>query len=435
MPESQAQPWGSGAGFGAAFAEWRRQGRKGRFWSFLGPAFIGGIAYIDPGNFVTNIAAGSRYGDRLLWVVVYANLTAVAISMLAARLGIASGRNLAENCRVHLPRWISMFLWVAAEGAGVATDFAEVLGAVLGLRLVLGLSVGPALALIFGLCLVLADLSDRGHRALEYGMIAIVGIVGVLGIWQWHVARTPAFPWHLSALVVPGLPPGGLWMAVGLFGATVMPHAIFLQSATVLPRERRSPPAQRPALFRMAQADILVALGLASFINVAMLLTAAAIFVPRAVVLSSLTKAAHVIGQGLGPAAALGFGLALMASGLGASGLGASIAGTVAGNLILEGFTGMRMKRVLRRIATFIPTAALILGLPDPGRWLVASQVVLTIALPFAVIPLVWFNAAPRVVGEASLRRMPLALGVMLGAVIVAINGWSLCAPGTFAAL
>ena len=315
MPESQAQPWRSGAGFGAACAKWRRQGRKGRFWSFLGPAFIGAIAYIDPGNFVTNIAAGSRYGDRLLWVVVYANLTAVAISMLAARLGIASGRNLAENCRVHLPRWISMFLWVAAKGAGVATDFAEVLGAVLGRRLVLGLSVGPALALIFGLCLVLADLSDRGHRALEYGMIAIVGIVGVLGIWQWHVARTAAFPWHLSALVVPGLPPGGLWMAVGLFGATVMPHAIFLQSATVLPRERRSPPAQRPALFRMAQADILVALGLASFINVAMLLTAAAIFVPRAMVLSSLTKAAHVIGQGLGPAAALGFGLALMASG------------------------------------------------------------------------------------------------------------------------
>ncbi len=421
MSESQAGVSGSWTGPG-------RVRPRGRLWSFLGPAFIGGIAYIDPGNFVTNIAAGSRYGDRLLWAVVYANLAAIALAMLAARLGIASGRNLAENCRAHLPRWLSAALWLVAEGAGIATDFAEVLGAVIGLRLVLGMSTDVALGVVFLLCLVLADLSDRGYRTLEYGMIAIVAIVGIAGVAEWCIARTPSFPWRLSALVVPGIPQGGLWMAVGLFGATVMPHAIFLQSAAVLPRERRIARTERPGLFRIAQTDIVLALGLASVVNVAMLLTAAAIFVPRGIVLSSLTMAAHVMAEALGPAAAILFGLALMASGL-----GASIAGTVAGAVVLEGFTGVRMHPLLRRVATFIPTAALILGLQRPGAWLVASQVVLTMALPFAVIPLVWFNAAPRVVGEASLRRAPLALGVMLGALVVAINGWSLCAPGAFA--
>jgi manganese transport protein len=418
--------------------------RSDQVWSYFGPAFVASVAYIDPGNFATNILGGSQFGYRLLWVLLWSNAMAILIQYLAAKLGIVTGCTLPENCRKHFSRRASVSLWICAEISAVATDLAEFLGAALGLDLLIGPSLmahgisatgalffAAAIATVAVFAILALDLA--GFQWLERGIMLFVGIIGlcygfevflVHPSWQKAFLATilPTFDTHSKAALS-----GSVYAAVGMLGATVMPHVIYLHSALVQPRLKQLAPAPAKRYgvirqyLRFELLDVFVAMNGAWLINSAMIVMAAVAlggsmgWGPS--VSPTIQDAYHTLGPLLGRSAAIVFAVALLCSGL-----SSSTVGVMAGQVIIEGFLHIRFPIFLRRVITVIPALIVIAVGWDPLKILIGSQVLLSFTLPAALIPLLILTNRRSVMGDfVSATRMRLS-GWSVTAVILALN-------------
>jgi manganese transport protein len=385
---------------------------------FLGPAFVAAVAYVDPGNFATNITSGARYGYTLLWVVLAANLMAMLVQAMSAKLGIATGLNLPEVCRARLPRPLNVVLWVQAEVVAMATDLAEFVGAAIGLNLLFGLPLFAA-GMVTGLAafLILA-LQARGFRSLEAVIAGLVGAIVAAFAFEVVLAR-PAPAGLAGGLFVPRFAgPESVVAAAGILGATVMPHVIYLHSALTQHRIVGSNGAEKRRIYRFELWDVVLAMGLAGLINMAMLATAAAVFNARGLPeVADLQEVARVLGDALGHHADFFFGLGLLASGLSSSSVG-----TMAGQVVMQGFIQRRIPLLLRRMVTMTP-ALVVLGLGlNATQALFLSQVVLSFGIPFALIPLLLFCRNRGLMGNLVNRRLTTVLATLVVTAIIVLN-------------
>jgi manganese transport protein len=390
--------------------------------AMLGPAFVASVAYVDPGNFATNIQGGAQYGYLLLWVVLAANLMAMVVQYLSAKLGIVTGRALPELVRDRLPRPATWGMWVQGEVVAMATDVAEFIGAALGLNLLFGVPMLPA-GLITGLItFAVLGLRARGRRRFELAVIALLGFV-VAGFLYETLRLGPSVPGSLHGLV-PGLDgAGSLYLAVGILGATVMPHVIYLHSALTKDRTPSRDDRDTRRLLRFQRLDVLTALGLAGLVNMAMLAVAARAFhTPALAGLDTIGQAHAELGRLAGGGAALVFAVALLASGVSSSSVG-----TYAGEVIMAGFVRLRVPLLARRAITMIPALAILAAGANPTSALVLSQVVLSFGVPFALVPLVILTSRRDVMGCHVNQRRTIIAGGMCVAVIIALNVLLLC--------
>jgi manganese transport protein len=393
---------------------------RGRFrgaLAMLGPAFVASVAYVDPGNFATNIAGGAQFGYLLLWVVLAANLMAMVVQYLSAKLGIVTGRALPELVRDRLPRPVTWGMWAQAEVMAMATDVAEFLGAALGLNLLFGVPMLPA-GLITGLItFAVLSLQAHGRRRFELVIVALLGLI-VAGFGYETLRIGPSVPGSLHGLL-PGLDgTGSLYLAAAILGATVMPHVIYLHSALTKDRTPGHDDRDHHRLLRFQQLDVLTALGLAGLVNMAMLAVAARAFhTPALAGLATIGQAHAELGQLAGGGAALIFAAALLASGVSSSSVG-----TYAGEVIMAGFVRLRVPRSARRAITMIPALAILAAGANPSRALILTQVVLSFGIPFALLPLVILTSRRDVMGRhVNQRRTTITAGACT-AVITALN-------------
>jgi manganese transport protein len=393
------------------------KGRVRAMLAMLGPAFVASIAYVDPGNFATNLQGGAKFGYELLWVVLLANLIAMLIQYLSAKLGVVTDRNLPEVVRERFPRAVTWGMWVQAEIMAMSTDIAEFLGAALGLNLLFGVPLLPA-GLITGLiAFAILELQSRGFRRFELAISALLGII-FLGFLYETLRIGPSAHEALRGLI-PGLSgTSALYLAVGIIGATVMPHVIYLHSALTQGRVPALNDRERSRVLRFEKVDVLVALGLAGIVNMAMLAVAAKLFhTPALSGLTSITQAHMEFGRLVGGGAALAFAVALLASGTSSSSVG-----TYAGQVVMSGFINVRIPLLLRRALTMIPAlVVLALGM-NPTDALVLSQVVLSFGIPFALIPLVMLTGRRDVMGVHVNRRLTTILAWGCAVLITGLN-------------
>jgi manganese transport protein len=394
-----------------------RKGWFARLLPFLGPAFIASIAYVDPGNFATNIQGGAQFGYELLWVILGSNLMAMLLQALSAKLGIASGKNLAELCRENYSRPVVWVMWVLMELVAMATDLAEFLGAAVALNLLFGLPLWVAGLLTAIITFLILGLERYGFRPLEAvitGFLAIIAISYVvelfLGRPEWGLIAYHTFVPHFTNSE-------SILLATGILGATVMPHAIFLHSALTQGRVVVKKPEQLHRLFRFEIIDVVIAMVIASSVNAAMLITSAATFFKTGTSVGTLEQAYRTLQPLLGPAAGIVFGVALLASGLSSSSVG-----TMAGQVIMQGFLHFHIPPWIRRVVTIIPSLIVIFVGLDPTRTLVISQVVLSFGLPFAIIPLVMFTRRKEIMGVLVNGWFTTLMASMSAALIIALN-------------
>jgi manganese transport protein len=385
---------------------------------FLGPAFIASVAYVDPGNFATNMAAGARFGYLLGWVVLTANLMAMLVQSLSAKLGIATGRSLPEVCRDRLPRRVVLLLWLQAEAIAMATDLAEFTGAALGLHLVFGFSMWTSALLAAVATFAVLAMEVGGFRRLEAAITGLVGIVVMAFGLEIFVSHPPVAA-VASGVFEPRLPAGASLLAVSIVGATVMPHVIYLHSALTKDRVIGTSPRQRRTIFRFGVVDVVAAMSVAGAVNLAMLAIAAAVFHSRGLdsAGSELGQVASGMNSYLGAHAGTIFGVALLVSGIASSSVG-----TMSGQVVMEGFLRRRIPVFVRRAVTMIPALVLIAVGFSPTSALVLSQVFLSFGIPFALIPLVVFTANRHLMGGLVNRRLTNIAAVLVTAVIVALN-------------
>jgi manganese transport protein len=385
---------------------------------FLGPAFVAAVAYVDPGNFATNIAGGAAYGYRLLWVVLAANLMAMLVQAMSAKLGIATGMNLPEVCRLRFPQPVSRLLWLQAEVVAMATDLAEFVGAALGLNILFHIPLLPA-GLITGVAAFgILTLQARGFRPLEAVITVLVGVIVVAFAFEVFLAK-PSVPAVATGLLIPSFSgTESVLLAAGILGATVMPHVVYLHSALTQQRVVGNSPEAKRKIYRFEQWDVIIALGIAGFINMAMLITAAATFNARGLDgVNSLQQASQGLGHYLGHHADVFFGLGLLASGLSSSSVG-----TMAGQVVMQGFIQRRIPLFLRRAITMAPALVVLAVGVDASRALVLSQVVLSFGIPFALVPLLLFCRDRGLMGELVNRRVTTMAAMLIVALIVALN-------------
>lgn len=390
----------------------RRQGLSALL-PFAGPAIVVSVAYIDPGNFATNIQAGARYGYGLLWVVVMANLVAMLFQSLSARLGIVTGRNLAELCRERLPKPLVYLMWVVSELAAMATDLAEFLGGAIGLALLfhLPLLVGMGITAVVTYGLLL--LEGKGYRRLELAIGAMVGVVGLSYLAELFIAPVG---WQSlgQQIFVPNLPDSAaIAIAVGIIGATVMPHALFLHSGLTERRARPKTTDERRRIIRLSNLEVVLALSVAGLINLAMVVMAAGAFHGSHPDVAKIETAYQTLVPLLGGAAATIFLVSLIASGF-----SSSVVGTMAGQMIMQGFVAFRIPLWLRRAITMLPSFAVVIAGVDATHALVMSQVALSIALPFPMIALVWFTSRSDLMGQFR-NRLPVTVAAVVAALVV----------------
>jgi manganese transport protein len=389
-----------------------------RILPFLGPAFVASVAYMDPGNFATNIQAGAKFGYTLLWVVVASNLMAMLIQSLSAKLGIATGMNLAEHCRARFPSAMVWGMWALMELVAMATDLAEFLGAALGFNLLFGIPLWLAGLLTAVATFLILGLERYGFRPIEAVITALISVIAISYLIETILDR-PAWGQVLHGAFVPQFQGReSVLLAAGILGATVMPHVIFLHSSLTQGRIVTRQPAQQRRLFRYEVVDVVLAMGLAGLINAAMLMMAASTFFRSGMTHVGTIEEAHLTLQPLlGKAAGWAFAISLLASGLSSASVG-----TMAGQVIMQGFLHRHIPPWIRRLVTMVPSLIVIfLGL-DPTRTLVISQVVLSFGLPFAVIPLVLFTRRRDLMGTLVNRRITTILVSLVAALIVALN-------------
>jgi manganese transport protein len=404
-----------------AVLEGRRKGLLALL-PFLGPAFIASVAYVDPGNYATNIQSGSAFGYNLLWVVALASLMAMLLQTMSAKLGLATGHNLAEMCRLQFSTPVTYGMWITSEIGAMATDIAEFLGASIALNLLFGIPLLWA-ALITGVVTYLILLLTRhGFRPLEAVITALVAVIAVCYVIE-TVLSHPNWEQVAYHTVVPWV--GGtasLFLAVGIIGATVMPHVIYLHSS--LTQGRIVPRSQREArrIFRWSIPDVVIAMGLVGLVNMAMLYMAAATFHAHGYSnVADLTTAYLTLTPLLGGAASFVFALSLLAAGL-----SSATVGTLAGQVIMQGFVGCTIPIWVRRLVTMIPAILVIALAFNPTEVLVVSQVVLSFVLPLPVITLVLFTRRRDVMGSLVNRSLTTWTAVACSAVILGLNFWLL---------
>jgi len=414
--------------------------RSERMWSYFGPAFVASVAYIDPGNFATNILGGSQFGYRLLWVLLWSNAMAILIQYLSAKLGIVTGATLPQNCRTHFSRATSMTLWVCAEISAVATDLAEFLGAALGLDLLMGpalqahgmsatgsLMVAALIATVAVFAILALDL--LGFQWLERGIMTMVGLIGLCYGFEVLLVH-PDWLHAFYATVIPTFDrsshvalQGSVYAAVGMLGATVMPHVIYLHSALVQPRlkamstESNPTPSVLRQYLKFERMDVFVAMNGAWIINSAMVVMAAVALFRGPSVSPTIQDAFHTLGPLLGRSAAVVFAVALLCSGL-----SSSTVGVMAGQVIIEGFLKIRFPIFLRRMITVVPALIVIAMGFDPLKILIGSQVLLSFTLPAALIPLLLLTNRQSVMGEFMSQRRTRIAGWVTAGVIIALN-------------
>jgi manganese transport protein len=402
-------------------ARLRARGRVRGAVPLLGPAFVAAIAYVDPGNVATNFAAGASYGYLLVWVVVGANLVAMLIQSLAAKVGLATGQNLPELSRAHFPGWVVRGLWLQAEVVVVATDLAEVIGGAVALNLLFHLPLVEGGVVTGIVAYGLVALRARGHRPFEvvvFGLLAVIAIGFLLTLVRSHPS---------PAAAADGLLPRfdgaqSLVLAAGILGATVMPHAIYLHSALHQGRVTARDAGERRHLLTHQRIDIVAALGLAGAINVAMLLTAAGLFAGThlpGTATTTLESVHHSLAVALDAPAALIFAVALLASGFASAGVG-----TCTGEVVMAGYLRRRVPPVLRRTLTLAPTLVVLAVGLDPTRALVLSQVVLSFGIPFALVPLIALTRRTDLMGDLVNRRTTTAAAATCAVLIIALNGF-----------
>ncbi|WP_448100963.1 Nramp family divalent metal transporter [Luteibacter jiangsuensis] len=390
----------------------RRQGLAALL-PFAGPAVVVSVAYIDPGNFATNIQAGARYGYGLLWVVVLANLVAMLFQSLSARLGIVTGRNLAELCRERLPRPLVYVMWVVSELAAMATDLAEFLGGAIGLSLLFDLPLLVGMGITGVVTYALLLLEGKGYRRLELAIGALVGVVGLSYLAELFIAP---IGWKSlgQQIFVPNLPDSAaIAIAVGIIGATVMPHALFLHSGLTERRARPKTTDERRRIIRLSNLEVVLALSVAGLINLAMVVMAAGAFHGSHPDVAKIETAYQTLVPLLGGAAATIFLVSLVASGF-----SSSVVGTMAGQMIMQGFVAFRIPLWLRRAITMLPSFAVVIAGVDATHALVMSQVALSIALPFPMVALVWFTSRSDLMGPFR-NRVPVTVAAVVAALVV----------------
>ena len=406
---------------GSVQAAQRALGGPSKGWRilpFLGPAFVACVAYIDPGNFATNIAGGSKYGYTLCWVILAANLMAMLIQTLSAKLGIATGRNLPEVCRERFSRRTSVGLWIQAELIAMATDLAEFLGAALGFHLLFGMALFPAAVLTGFVTFGILGLQRFGLRAFEAVIVAFVAAIGVCYLAELYFAHPPLGTVAFHA-VKPGFAGGdSLLLAVGILGATVMPHVIYLHSALTQNRVVPRNDVEARRLYGYTKIDVVIAMSIAGLINMAMLVVAASVFYKSGLLnVDSLETAHRTLEPILGGASSTLFALALLASGL-----SSSTVGTLAGQVVMQGFIRRQIPIFVRRLVTMVPALIVAAIGVNPTKTLVISQVILSFGIPFALIPLVWFTSRKELMGTLVNRRATTALAAVVAALISALN-------------
>ncbi len=394
----------------------QRRGWRGAL-AFVGPAVIASIAYIDPGNFATNIQAGAKYGYSLLWVVLAANLIAMLFQGLSAKLGIVTGRNLAELCRDHFPRPVVWAMWGVSEIAAMATDLAEFLGGAIGFSLLLHLPliVGMTVTAVITYGLLMSE--AYGFRPLELIVGAIVGLIGLCYLIEMFIAPVD---WAAAAYhtVVPQIADAqALLLAVGIIGATVMPHAIYLHSGLTQARVPVDDDADRRKVLRFSNREVVVALAVAGLINMAMVMMASSAFHAGHAEVSQIETAYHTLTPLLGGAAAGVFLLSLIASGV-----SSSTVGTLAGQMIMQGFVGIRIPIWLRRAVTMTPAFVVVALGANATDALVISQVILSLALPLPMVALLIFTGRRDIMGAFANGRLVAALAIAGTAVVLALN-------------
>ncbi|WP_281178177.1 Nramp family divalent metal transporter [Alicyclobacillus shizuokensis] len=388
-----------------------------RLLPFLGPALIAAVAYVDPGNYATNLQAGAAYGYRMLWVVVLANLMAMVIQTLSAKLGIATGHSLPELCRAYYPRPLTWTLWVVAEIAAMATDVAEFLGASLALNLLFGIPLFPAAVLTGIITYGVLTLERFGFRPLEVFVGALLGAIALCYVLEtvfsapdWgQIARHAVTPWLGNS--------DSVLLAAGIIGATVMPHAVYLHSGLTQNRIVPRTTSEAVRIQRFERMDVVIAMSLAGMVNLAMMYTAARAFHGRVGGTLDISQAFHTLTPLLGPAAAGVFLASLLASGL-----SSSVVGTMAGQVIMQGFVGFTIPVWVRRLVTMLPTLAIIGWGTNPMRALVISQVVLSFALPAPLVSLIGFTRRRDVMGRLTNPRWLTALSGAIAVVVIGLN-------------
>jgi manganese transport protein len=389
-----------------------------RLLPFLGPAFIASVAYMDPGNIATNIQAGAQFGYTLLWVIAGSNLMAMVIQSLSAKLGIATGKNLAEHCRLLFPKPITIGLWVVMEIVAMATDLAEFLGAAVGFQLLFGFPLWFAGCLTAIATMLVLGLERYGFRPLEAVISVFVAVVAVCYLVETFLGNPDWTATFLHTVTPQFAGPESYVLAAGIVGATVMPHAIFLHSALTQNRIIVREPALLKRLFHYEVADVLIAMGLAGIINLAMLIVAASVFHAGGFAsVGTLDEAYRTLKPLLGPAAGTVFAISLLASGLSSASVG-----TMAGQIIMQGFLQRRIQPWIRRMVTMAPSLIAIFIGVEPTRALVLSQVVLSFGIPFALIPLVWMTAKPSLMGVLTNHRVTTGVACLMVLLVIALN-------------
>jgi manganese transport protein len=399
----------------------RSRGRVRGALALLGPAFVACVAYVDPGNFATNIAGGAQYGYLLLWVLLGANLMAMLIQNLSAKMGIATGRNLPELCREHFPRSVSWGLWVQAELIAMATDLAEFVGAAIALNLLFGVPLFPAGLITAVVAFGILALQSRGYRRFE---LVITGMLGVILLgFLYDTLRVGFDVGDAAAGFIPAFEDtDSVLLATGILGATVMPHVIYLHSA--LTQHRISPrnDDERRQLLGFQRVDVTIAMTVAGLVNMSMLVLAASLFNARGLTeLDSIEEAYAQFDALVGPGAALAFALALLASGFASSGVA-----TYAGQVVMQGFIARTIPLVVRRLVTMTPALIVLAVGLDPTRSLVLSQVVLSFGIPFALVPLVLLTRRRDVMGALVNRPLTTAVASIVAGLIIALNAFLL---------
>jgi manganese transport protein len=392
------------------------RGRVRGTLAMLGPAFIAAIAYVDPGNFSTNVSAGAELGYRLVWVVLLANLMAMPVQFLSAKVGIVTGRSLPELCRTRYRGPVRWLLWVQAELVAMATDLAEFVGAALGLNLLFGVPMLPAGLITAVVALVVLGLQVRGYRPFERAVAGLLLIV--MGGFAYELLRIAPSPSAAATGLLPTLPGDGVFLAVGIIGATVMPHVVYLHSALTSRRVHVTNDTERRQALRFGRWDVIIALGLAGVINLIMLMVAAKLFHTDANAGISTLQDAHAgLAHLAGGAAALVFAVALLASGISSSSVG-----TFAGQVVMAGFVELRIPIIVRRIVTMVPSLAVLAVGLNTTDVLNISQVALSFGIPFALIPLVAITRDRRVMGAFTNPRWFTAIMVGIVTVITTLN-------------
>jgi manganese transport protein len=397
----------------------RARGRLRATLTVVGPAFVACIAYVDPGNFATNIAGGAKYGYMLLWVLLAANLMAMLIQNLSAKIGIATGKNLPELCREHLPQRVSIGLWVQAEAIAMATDLAEFVGAAIALNLLFGVPMFVAGLMTAVVAFAILALQGRGYRRFE---LAIVGFLAIILLGFLYDTLRIGFELGPAAKgFVPHFDGSdSILLATGILGATVMPHVIYLHSALTQGRIAPRNEAEKRTLLGFQRVDVTVAMTLAGIVNMSMLIIAASLFHGAGLTgIDSIEGAHEQFGRLVGGGAALAFAVALLASGIASSSVG-----TYAGQVVMQGFIARRIPLMLRRAITMAPALIVLAVGLDPSRALVYSQVALSFGIPFALIPLVMLTRRRDVMGALVNRQITTVVAAVVAALIVSLNAF-----------